>query len=139
MAFTLQLKRHLNYESRKAALTGLETYLATAAVGEPAIATYGGGQDIEHEKVLFGIKGAEGYTIFDADAIPSEVQKALDAAIAAIKGGQDSEINDAYDTIKEIYEDYKKCDNNKKSLLDSIHDYINENKQEIWNKVSKAF
>ena len=103
MAFTLQLKRHLNYESRQAALTGLENYLATtAAAGEPAIATYGGGQDIEHEKVLFGIKGAENYTIFDADAIPSEVQKALDAAIDAIKGGQDSEINDAYDTIKEI-------------------------------------
>lgn len=44
-----------------------------------------------------------------------------------------------YDVVKEIYEDYKKHDNNKKSLLTSIHDYINENKQEIWNKVSKAF
>lgn len=102
MAFTLQLKRHLNYESRQAALNGLETYLATAAAGEPAIATYGGSQDIEGEKVLFGIKGNNDYTIFDADAIPSEVKKALDAAIAAIKGGQDSQINDAYDTIKEI-------------------------------------
>ena len=103
MAFTLQLKRHLTYGSKQDALNELENYLATtAAAGEPAIATYGEGQDIKHEKVLFGIKGAEKYTIFDADAIPSEVQKALDAAITAIKGGQDSEINDAYDTIKDI-------------------------------------
>lgn len=101
MAFALQLKRHLNYESRQAALTGLQTYLATAAVGEPAIATYGGGETIDPEKVLFGIKGAEDYTIFDADAIPSEVQKALDTAIAAIEGeGYDAE--GAYATLKEI-------------------------------------
>ena len=103
MAYTLQLKRHVNYEDRNTALAGLKAYLATAAVGEPAIATYGGGEtDIEPEKVLFGIKGAEDYTIFDADAIPSEVQDALDNAIAAIKGGEDSAIDDAYDTIKEI-------------------------------------
>lgn len=44
-----------------------------------------------------------------------------------------------YNTIKEIYEDYKKYDNNKKSLLDSIHDYINENEQKILKQVSKAF
>ena len=103
MAYTLQLKRHVNYKDRNTALAGLKAYLATAAVGEPAIATYGGGEtDIEPEKVLFGIKGAEDYTIFDADAIPSEVQEALDNAIAAIKGADDSGINDAYDTIKEI-------------------------------------
>lgn len=103
MAYTLQLKRHLNYENKAEALAGLQAYLTTtAAVGEPAIATYGGGQTIDAEKVLFGIKGAKGYTIFNADAIPSEVQGAIDAAIAAIKGGEDSAINDAYDTIKEI-------------------------------------
>ena len=102
MAYTLQLKRHVNYENKTAALNGLKAYLAKAAVGEPAIATYSGGEDIEPEKVLFGIKGAEDYTIFDADAIPSEVQDALDNAIAAIKGGEDSAIDDAYDTIKEI-------------------------------------
>ena len=44
-----------------------------------------------------------------------------------------------YETIKEIYEDYKKYDNNKKSLLDSIHDYINKNEQNILKQVSKAF
>lgn len=103
MAYTLQLKRHVNYANKEAALNGLKAYLATAAVGEPAIATYGGSeQTYDSEKVLFGIKGAHGYTIFNADAIPSEVQSALDAAIAAIKGGEDSAINDAYDTIKEI-------------------------------------
>lgn len=102
MAYTLQLKRHLNYEDRNTALAGLKAYLATATVGEPAIATYGGGETIDPEKVLFGIKGAEDYTIFDADAIPSEVQAALDKAISAIKGGEDSAIDDAYDTIKEI-------------------------------------
>ncbi len=102
MAFTLQLKRHVNYENKVAALAGLKAYLANAAVGEPAIATYGGGEDIDPEKVLLGIKGAEDYTIFDADAIPSEVQDALDNAIAAIKGAEDSEIDDAYDTIKKI-------------------------------------
>lgn len=101
MAYTLQLKRHVNYEDKKAALEGLQAYLATAAVGEPAIATYGGSeQTYDSEKVLFGIKGAHGYTIFNADAIPSEVQAALNAAIAAIKGN--GAINEAYDTIKEI-------------------------------------
>ena len=100
MAFTLQLKRHLNYTDKPSALNGLKVYLASAEVGEPAIATYGSGDTVE--KVLFGIKGAEGYTIFDADAIPSEVQTALDNAIAAIKGGTDEQIDDAYDTIKEI-------------------------------------
>ena len=44
-----------------------------------------------------------------------------------------------YNTIKEIYEDYKKYDNNKKSLLDSVHDYINKNEQKILKQVSKAF
>lgn len=44
-----------------------------------------------------------------------------------------------YETIKEIYEDYKKYDNTKKSLLDSIHDYINKNEQNILKQVLKAF
>ena len=44
-----------------------------------------------------------------------------------------------YETIKEIYEDYKQYDNNNKSLLDSIHDYINNNEKKILNKVGKCF
>ena len=110
MDFILQLKRHLNYADKQTALNGLKAYLGTAAVGEPAIATYGGGQDIEAEKVLFGIRGAEDYTIFDADAIPSEVQTALDNAIAAIKG--EGDIDAAYDTIKEIADALVKINGN---------------------------
>lgn len=97
MAYTLQLKRHVNYENKGAALAGLKAYLATAAVGEPAIATYGGGETIDPEKVLFGIKGAEDYTIFDYEAIPADVQAALDA----IKGeGYDED--GTYATLKAI-------------------------------------
>ena len=97
MAYTLQLKRHVNYENKTAALNGLKAYLATAAVGEPAIATYGGGETIDPEKVLFGIKGAEDYTIFDYEAIPADVQAALDA----IKGeGYDED--GTYATLKAI-------------------------------------
>ena len=97
MAYTLQLKRHVNYESKSAALAGLKAYLATAAVGEPAIATYGGGETIDPEKVLFGIKGAEDYTIFDYEAIPADVQAALDA----IKG-EDYDEDGTYATLKAI-------------------------------------
>ena len=113
MAYTLQLKRHVNYASKDEALAGLQSYLSSrAVVGEPAIATYGAGQTIDAEKVLFGIKGAEGYTIFNADAIPSDVQDALDKAIAAIKGGEDSAINDAYNTIKKIADALVKINGN---------------------------
>lgn len=97
MAYTLQLKRHVNYENKGAALTGLKAYLADAAVGEPAIATYGGGETIDPEKVLFGIKGAEDYTIFDYEAIPADVQAALDA----IKGESYDE-DGTYATLKAI-------------------------------------
>ena len=44
-----------------------------------------------------------------------------------------------YEKILEIYEDYKKHDNNKKSILDSIHDYINSNERKILNKILVAF
>lgn len=99
MAYTLQLKRHLNYPNKEAALTGLQTYLAnTAAVGEPAIATYGGSeQTYDSEKVLFGIKGAKDYTIFDYEAIPADVKAALDA----IKGKGYNE-DGTYATLKAI-------------------------------------
>lgn len=62
-----------------------------------------------------------------------EIMKAL------LLEGQHMYIDVYYETIKEIYEDYKKYDNNKKSLLDSIHDYINKNEQNILKQVSKAF
>lgn len=62
-----------------------------------------------------------------------EIMKAL------LLEGQHMYIDVYYETIKKIYEDYKKYDNNKKSLLDSIHDYINKNEQNILKQVSKAF
>ena len=44
-----------------------------------------------------------------------------------------------YGYILEIYEDYKKYDDNKVSLLESIHNYINKNEQKILSKIEKAF
>ena len=44
-------------------------------------------------------------------------------------------IDKYYNTIKEIYNDYKNYDNTNKSLLDSINDYINEKHDEIAKKV----
>lgn len=44
-----------------------------------------------------------------------------------------------YEELKKIYEDYKKYDNPNKSLLDSIHDYIDNNEQELLNRLENAF
>ncbi len=44
-----------------------------------------------------------------------------------------------YKYVLEIYEDYKKHDDNKVSLLESIHNYINKNEQKILNIIEKAF
>lgn len=44
-----------------------------------------------------------------------------------------------YETIKEIYEDYKKHDNNNVSLVTSVHNYINEKEQTIFNKIKECF
>lgn len=43
------------------------------------------------------------------------------------------------DKIKEIYEDYKKYDNKNKSLLYSIHDYINNNESKLIDKIKDCF
>ena len=44
-----------------------------------------------------------------------------------------------YNTILEIYEDYKKYDDNSKSLLDSIHAYVDSKEKYILDKVKKCF
>lgn len=44
-----------------------------------------------------------------------------------------------YKNVLEIYEDYKKHDDNKVSLLESIHNYIDKNEQKILNIIEKAF
>ena len=47
-------------------------------------------------------------------------------------------IDEYYNGIKIIYEDYKKCDNKNKSLLDSINDYIKEHTIYIISVVKNA-
>ena len=93
--FKLQLKRNkVAYISKTEAIESLQTNLESAAAGEPLIASYKNGED--PVKILFGIAdGASGYTIFDSEAVPAEVQKAIDAIV----GGDP---DDAYDTIKKI-------------------------------------
>lgn len=48
-------------------------------------------------------------------------------------------IDEYYNAIKGIYEDYKKYDNKNKSLLDSINDYIYDNRTFIGEKIEKSF
>lgn len=43
-----------------------------------------------------------------------------------------------YEKVKEIYEDYKKYDDNSKSLLESIHNYINSNEQNILKQLKEV-
>ena len=99
MAKILQLLRNStvssNREDSKAALI---KQLKTLKIGEPAVNFYN--TDDSLVKALFGISYGDGtnYTIIDVDAVPSDVQDAINA----LKGGTDDQINDAYDTIKEI-------------------------------------
>ena len=44
-----------------------------------------------------------------------------------------------YKEIRKLYKDYKQYDNKNKSLLQSIHDYIDENEQKILDKIITAF
>lgn len=44
-----------------------------------------------------------------------------------------------YKEIRKLYKDYKQYDNKNKSLLQNIHDYINENEQKILDKIITAF
>lgn len=100
MAFILQLKRNSNlYENKEAALVALQNQLTSTSIkdGEIIIARY---QDNNNIKTVFGIssdKEATGtkYTIFDSEAIPSDVQKMFTDLVGT---DPDSE----YNTIKKI-------------------------------------
>lgn len=100
MAFILQLKRNSNlYENKESALVALRDQLTSRSIkdGEIIISRYQDGTDI---KTVFGIssdKEATGtkYTIFDSEAIPSDVQKMLTDLI-----GTDPDSD--YNTIKKI-------------------------------------
>ena len=99
MAKILQLLRNStvssNRETSKAALIGK---LKTLTPGEPAVNFYNADEGLV--KALFGISYGDGtnYTIIDVDAVPSDVQDAIND----LKGGTDEQIADAYDTIKKI-------------------------------------
>ena len=47
-------------------------------------------------------------------------------------------IDEYYDMIFELYDDYEKYDNTNKSLLDSIDDYIFNNSDKIRKKLIKV-
>ena len=93
MANLLQFKRNQTVaESKASALSALQTYLRSASEGEPAIARYTEGGSI---KILYGISNGDGnYTIFDNEAIPSEVQAKLDEitdSLDIINGNEQTE------------------------------------------------
>lgn len=76
MAYTLQLKRNQTlFESKELARKGLQTQLSSALEGELLMACY---NDSKTEKTLLGVKGSNSYTILDTEAIPAEVEAALD-------------------------------------------------------------
>ena len=62
-----------------------------------------------------------------------QIQKAL------LLEGEHMYIDLYYNKIKKIYEDYKKYDDNNKSLLDSINTYIDNNEQKILNELKEVF
>lgn len=95
MAYTLQLKRNqTSFESKELALEGLQTQLTSAMEGELLMACY---KVSEAEKTLLGVKGKTSYTILDTEAIPSEVEAALDK----IKG-EGYNYGGSYATLKAI-------------------------------------
>ena len=48
------------------------------------------------------------------------------------------EVDEYYNAVKRIYEDYKEHDNKNKSLLDSVHEYIDNNEQKILHEIKGA-
>lgn len=99
MTKILQLLRNSTVSSdREASKAALIEKLKTLKIGEPAVNFYN--TDDSLVKALFGISYGDGtnYTIIDVDAVPSDVQDAING----IKGGTDEQIDDAYDTIKKI-------------------------------------
>lgn len=93
MANLLQFKRNQTVaENKSSALSALQTYLRSASEGEPAIARYNEGGSV---KILYGISnGDDNYTIFDNEAIPSDVQDKLDEitnSFEIINGNEETE------------------------------------------------
>lgn len=99
--YKLQLLRNTStlYTTKDDAKTALAAKLQELQDGGMAVARYQSGDVV---KTLLGVVATfssvtgDQYTIFDADAIPSEVQDAIDAILG------EGTINENYDTIKEI-------------------------------------
>jgi len=82
------------------------------------------------------VKNEKKYTEYDNECI---TYIALQIAKSSYYKDSWCYINIYYEIVKELYEDYKKHDNNNKSLLDSINDYLNEHEEEIKEKLEYAF
>ena len=76
------------------------------------------------------------YSAYDTECM---IYLSLEILKLLLLEGNHMYIDVYYEEIKKIYEDYKKYDNPNKSLLDSIHDYINNHEQELLNRLETAF
>lgn len=128
--YKLQLKRNfLLSESKDDALIKLKAQLETVSDGEIVTVRY---KDEDNVKTIFGIKSdAEvngiNYTIYDPDAIPSEVSKKLEEII----GGEPDQ---SYDTIKEIADALNKINGSGDgSISKAIEDSKSYTDQKITN------
>ena len=76
------------------------------------------------------------YTKYDSECITI---LAIEIIKSLLLEGVPMYIDLYYNAIVEIYEDYKKHDNNNVSLLTSIHNYIESNEDKILSKIKYAF
>ena len=76
------------------------------------------------------------YSVYDCECI---IYLAIEIPKMLMLEEQHLYIDMYHDTILSIYEDYKKYDNKNKSLLESIHNYIDKKEKEILDKVSKCY
>lgn len=131
MAKNLQLLRNSNVGiTKNVAHSGLVDKLKNSLDGEPVLARYTEGDKV---KTLLGISGGNGentYTIFDIDAVPSEVQKIIND----LKGGTP---DTNYDTITKIADALKKIngeadvDGSIKKALADANAYTNAEIQKL--------
>ena len=106
MARTLQLLRNNEaYERKELAVQALNTQGARLHDGEILIARYTDSTEPDSPtvKTIIGLVAtgtpANSVTVFDSDAVPSEVQTAIDDLV---KGPNGETPDEAYDTIYEI-------------------------------------
>lgn len=146
MANILQLKRNSNlYENKEAALVALQGQLTSTSIkdGEIIISRYQDGTNI---KTVFGIssdKEATGtkYTIFDSEAIPSDVQKMFTDLIGTDPDSEYNTIKKIADALVIINGDASTNGSIEKALADAKNDSTSkiEALDAIDTKVAKKF